>query len=86
MRPLRTALYRLAPFLITALALALRLYRIDAQSLWFDEGWSVHLAREPLSAALRQIAGEGHTHPPGERLRTPGGDSRLLLPAAIMAR
>ena len=64
-RALRAALYRLAPVLVAALALALRLYRIDAQSLWFDEGWSVHLAREPIAAALRQIASEGHTHPPG---------------------
>ncbi|GAH62911.1 unnamed protein product, partial [marine sediment metagenome] len=24
------------------LALALRIYRIDAQSIWYDEGWSIH--------------------------------------------
>lgn len=64
-RSLWVALCRLAPVLIAALAMALRLYRIDAQSLWFDEGWSVHLAREPLGDALPQIASEGHTHPPG---------------------
>jgi 4-amino-4-deoxy-L-arabinose transferase-like glycosyltransferase len=51
--------------LILFLALSLRLYRIDASSLWYDEGWSVHLAREPLGRALQQIGSEGHTHPPG---------------------
>ena len=46
-RSLWVALCRLAPVLIAALAMALRLYRIDAQSLWFDEGW-----RRRVSAAL----------------------------------
>jgi mannosyltransferase len=55
----------LALGLILLLALLLRLYRLDATSLWYDEGWSVHLAREPLGRALRQIGSEGHTHPPG---------------------
>jgi mannosyltransferase len=31
--------------LITVLAVGLRLYRLDAQSLWYDEGFSVSLAR-----------------------------------------
>ncbi|MFC2037635.1 glycosyltransferase family 39 protein, partial [Chloroflexota bacterium] len=31
--------------LITLLALGLRLYRLDAQSLWYDEGFSAYLAR-----------------------------------------
>ncbi|MFH1086065.1 MAG: glycosyltransferase family 39 protein [Chloroflexota bacterium] len=46
-------------------ALVVRLWRIDAQSIWFDEGWSIHLAGLPLRAALAAIASEGHTHPPG---------------------
>jgi mannosyltransferase len=33
---------------ITLLALALRLYRLGAQSLWYDEGVSVYLARMSL--------------------------------------
>jgi len=53
------------PLAVTLLALLLRLYRLTAQSLWFDEGWSVYLARQPVSAALPLIAGQGHTHPPG---------------------
>ena len=51
--------------LILLLALALRLYRLDAQSLWYDEGWSIHLAQGSLGEALTQIGSTGHTHPPG---------------------
>ena len=36
------------PFVITLLALALRLYRLGAQSLWYDEGVSIYLARMSL--------------------------------------
>ncbi len=36
------------PFVITLLALALRLYHLGAQSLWYDEGVSVYLARMSL--------------------------------------
>ena len=48
-----------------ALALGLRLWRLDAQSLWYDEGWSVHLARIPLRNAVSLMISEGDTHPPG---------------------
>jgi mannosyltransferase len=47
------------------LALALRFWRIEAESIWYDEGWSIHLARQTPSAALALIGSEGHTHPPG---------------------
>jgi mannosyltransferase len=36
------------PLVFTLLALALRLYRLGAQSLWYDEGVSVYLARMSL--------------------------------------
>jgi mannosyltransferase len=36
------------PLVITFLALTLRLYRLGAQSLWYDEGVSVYLARMSL--------------------------------------
>lgn len=36
------------PLVITLLALVLRLYRLGAQSLWYDEGVSVYLARMSL--------------------------------------
>ncbi len=55
----------LAPGAIVALALALRFYRLDAQSLWYDEGWSVHLAQGSLGQLLAQASSDGHTHPPG---------------------
>ena len=57
--------HRLALAAILVLAFALRLYRLDAQSIWYDEGWSIHLATSPIGAALEQIGSEGHTHPPG---------------------
>ena len=61
----RSWVWPLALVLILALALVLRLWRIDAQSIWYDEGWSIHLAQGALSHALEQIGSEGHTHPPG---------------------
>jgi len=54
----------LALVLVLLAALGVRLYRLDVQSIWYDEGWSIHLARESLSNALRQAASPGHTHPP----------------------
>jgi len=46
------------------LAFALRAYRLGELSLWYDEGWSVHLARITPWQALPQIMSSGHTHPP----------------------
>ncbi|MBZ0298393.1 MAG: glycosyltransferase family 39 protein [Anaerolineae bacterium] len=45
---------RYIPLLVLILAaFALRLYRIDAQSIWFDEGWSAYAAVQPdLGAAF----------------------------------
>lgn len=40
-----------------------RLYRLGAESLWYDETVSVHLARLPLSEMLQRTAGD--IHPPG---------------------
>ena len=51
---------------VVLLAAALiRFWGLDSQSLWYDEGWSVHLAQLPLRQALPLIASPGHTHPPG---------------------
>lgn len=47
------------------LAFGLRAYRLPEQSLWFDEGWSTHVALLPPAQALPEIASAGHTHPPG---------------------
>ncbi len=42
------------------LAFALRVYRLDAQSLWYDEGLSVYLASLPLGDTLAQSAITDH--------------------------
>ncbi len=42
--------------LITLLALGLRLYHLDAQSLWYDEGFSVYLARMDLAEITARTA------------------------------
>jgi uncharacterized membrane protein len=47
---------------VLLLALALRLYRIEAQSLWNDEGTSVALAARSLNTITRSAAND--IHPP----------------------
>jgi 4-amino-4-deoxy-L-arabinose transferase-like glycosyltransferase len=44
--------------LITLLGLGLRLYRLDAQSLWYDEGFSVYLARMGLGEITANTAAD----------------------------
>ncbi len=44
--------------LIVLLALGLRLYRLDAQSLWYDEGFSVYLARMDLAEITARTAAD----------------------------
>ncbi len=43
---------------LTLLALGLRLYRLDAQSLWYDEGFSVYLARMDLAEITARTAAD----------------------------
>jgi len=40
------------------LAFALRVYNLGAQSLWTDEGYSVHLARQPLPTIFTDIVSD----------------------------
>ncbi|HEY1294400.1 MAG TPA: glycosyltransferase family 39 protein, partial [Chloroflexota bacterium] len=47
---------------VTAIAAALRWYRIDAQSLWYDEGISAHQLTRSFPEILR--AASLDTHPP----------------------
>lgn len=47
---------------ILLLAFALRLYRLGYQSIWYDEGVSIHLARKSLAALTAHTAGD--IHPP----------------------
>lgn len=60
LRDNRYELRRLARFVVPALvilvAMALRVYNLGAQSIWFDEGWSWHLARLPLGEMARVTA------------------------------
>lgn len=49
---------RLPPFLLTLLAAALHLWALDAQSLWYDEGFSVWLAQQPVSQIVAITAAD----------------------------
>lgn len=44
--------------LVALLALGLRLHRLDAQSLWYDEGFSVYLARMTLADITARTAAD----------------------------
>lgn len=46
--------------LLCLLALGLRLYRLDGQSLWYDEALSVHYARLPAAELIRAVADSDH--------------------------
>jgi len=48
---------------VLLLAFALRLYRLGAESLWYDETVSVYLAGQSLPALIAHTAGD--IHPPG---------------------
>ncbi|MBI1297006.1 hypothetical protein GC175_18795 [bacterium] len=56
----RTSLYLL--FVVLAVGVALRLLRVTWQPLWWDEGYSVYFATEPLLSMLRLTAED--IHPP----------------------
>jgi uncharacterized membrane protein len=47
---------------ILLVAFALRLYRLGYQSIWYDEGVSIHLAQKSLAALTAHTAGD--IHPP----------------------
>lgn len=50
--------------LLTAAALALRLYRLDAQSVWYDESFAIAQAVKPWGALVDALVLEGGRHPP----------------------
>jgi len=58
----RLSLGKVALLLIVLLAFLLRLYRLDHQSLWYDEGFSVYLARLSLGEITAHTASD--IHPP----------------------
>lgn len=51
--------------LILLVGLTVRLYRLDAQSIWYDEGWSIELAHETPGRALVRLQEFADPHPPG---------------------
>lgn len=55
-------LNKLAPLVIVLVGFALRLFRLGADSLWYDETVSVLLARSDVAELLRHTAGD--IHPP----------------------
>ena len=55
-------LVKALPYLLVLVAFALRLYRIDYQSIWRDEGVSLHLAASSIPSLLADRAGD--VHPP----------------------
>lgn len=54
---------RVAVLLALLAGFALRLFHLGAESLWYDETVSVHLARQPIPAMIAHTAGD--IHPPG---------------------
>jgi hypothetical protein len=75
-------LHRIFLLLALLLAFALRLHRLGAESLWYDETVSVHLARLPVAAMLAHTAGD--IHPPGYYLLLHGW--QWLTPAVPRPR
>lgn len=68
--------------LILILAAALRFWRIDAQSLWYDEGNSAYAAAQPVREIV--VAAARDIHPPGYYILLAGwedlaGHSELAL-------
>ena len=51
-------LYALCGTLVVLLAFGLRIYQLGGQSVWFDEGWSWHLAGLPLGEMASITAGD----------------------------
>jgi mannosyltransferase len=59
----RNTTYRWLLLAILLFAFALRLFRLGAESLWYDETVSVYLAGQSLPALIAHTAGD--IHPPG---------------------
>jgi len=49
---------------VTLVAFVLRIYRLDAQSLWGDEGWAVYHASQGSAARVIAEAYDAGNHPP----------------------
>lgn len=79
---------RLCLWAILAVAAALRLWRLDVPSLWFDEILVAMVAKLPVEAIFERVAGSD-IHPPWFHLLTKlsmhagQGDAALRLPQAV---
>lgn len=62
MKTTRVLWQRGIPVWILLTCMALRVWGLSAQSLWWDEAYSVHLAQMPVSATIRTTAAD--IHPP----------------------
>jgi uncharacterized membrane protein len=71
--------FRLAALLGLLVAFALRLFRLGAESLWYDETVSALLASKPVSELIAHTAGD--IHPPGYYLLLHGW--RLLAQPSL---
>ncbi|HXF63271.1 MAG TPA: glycosyltransferase family 39 protein, partial [Caldilineaceae bacterium] len=58
MQPRTRNIGRLGLALLTLLAFALRVYRLDVQSLWYDEGVTAEIARRGIAELTRWTAGD----------------------------
>lgn len=73
---------------ITGIALVFRLYNLGSQSLWFDETYTLFVARLPLNESWKFLVADG-VHPPLfywiEKIFLSFGESELIvrLPALI---
>ncbi|NPA92015.1 MAG: hypothetical protein GXO55_11330 [Chloroflexi bacterium] len=56
----RRALYRYSALGILLVAFVLRVWQLDAQSIWHDEGLSWWFARQPLTQLLHGVMGTEH--------------------------
>lgn len=52
--PCGRVLLRLVLCLVLTIAFGLRIYRLDAQSLWFDEGFALHQASQSLEEIVER--------------------------------
>ena len=72
----------IAVLIVALIGLALRVYRLDAQSFWYDEGNSVRIAERSIQLIIEGAAGD--IHPPLYYLvlhywRAVVGDSEVAL-------
>ncbi|MHB0975758.1 MAG: glycosyltransferase family 39 protein [Candidatus Aquicultorales bacterium] len=48
---------------VAGIALALRLYNINAESIWFDEGWSIKYSSMSFSTMLKELLAKDYNPP-----------------------